>query len=126
MPRIWIDTAAVLLAATLLGGCATSKEKLLPHGDSTMLDIWHQETGSSAGGGQAARQLLDARQGLRRPLVEADVQAAPGVGEHQGGLGIGLAMVERLVRMHGGSVWAESDGAGRGSTFVVRLPLRRS
>ena len=55
MPRIWIDAAAVLLAATLLGGCATSKEKLLPHGDSTMLDIWHQETGGSASGGQAAR-----------------------------------------------------------------------
>ena len=50
MPRIWIDAAAVLLAATLLGGCATSKEKLLPHGDSTMLDIWHRETGGSAGG----------------------------------------------------------------------------
>jgi hypothetical protein len=33
--------------------------------------------GGSAGGGQAARQLLDARQGLRRPLTEADVQAAP-------------------------------------------------
>ncbi|EPK4055344.1 TIGR03751 family conjugal transfer lipoprotein, partial [Pseudomonas aeruginosa] len=79
MPRIWIDAAALLLAATLLGGCATSKEKLLPHGDSTMLDIWHQETGGSAGGGQAARQLLDARQGLRRPLADADVQAAPGV-----------------------------------------------
>ena len=77
MPRIWIDAAAVLLAATLLGGCATSKEKLLPHGDSTMLDIWHRETGGSAGGGQAARQLLDARQGLRRPLTEAAVQATP-------------------------------------------------
>jgi conjugative transfer region lipoprotein (TIGR03751 family) len=42
-----------------------------------MLDVWNQETGGSAGGGQAARQLLDARQGLRRPLTEADVQAAP-------------------------------------------------
>ena len=56
MPRIWIDAAAVLLAATLLGGCATSKEKLLPHGDNTMLDIWHRETGGGAGSGQAARQ----------------------------------------------------------------------
>ena len=78
MPRIWIDAAAVLLAATLLGGCATSKEKLLPHGDSTMLDVWQQETrGSGVADGQAARQLLDARQSLRRPLTEADVQATP-------------------------------------------------
>src|SRR3546814_1118500 len=60
MPRIWIDAAAVLLAATLLGGCATSKAKLLPHGDNIMLDLWHQETGGRAGGGQAARQLRDA------------------------------------------------------------------
>ncbi|MCY1394052.1 conjugative transfer region lipoprotein [compost metagenome] len=79
MPRIWIEAAAVLLAAVMLGGCATSKEKLLPHGDSTMLDIWQQETGGSAGSDQPARQLFDARQHLRRPLTEADVQAVPGV-----------------------------------------------
>jgi CheY-like chemotaxis protein len=41
----------------------------------------------------------------------------------QGGLGIGLAMVQKLVEMHGGSVEAHSDGPGRGSEFVVRLPL---
>ena len=70
MPRIWIDAAAVLLAATLLGGCALpARRSCCHHGDNTMLDIWHQETGGSAGGDQAARQLLDARQGLRRPLT---------------------------------------------------------
>ena len=40
----------------------------------------------------------------------------------QGGLGIGLALVHGLVRMHGGSVTAHSDGPGKGTEFVVRLP----
>jgi signal transduction histidine kinase/ActR/RegA family two-component response regulator len=41
----------------------------------------------------------------------------------KGGLGIGLTLVKRLVEMHGGYVRASSDGAGRGSTFVLGFPL---
>jgi signal transduction histidine kinase len=43
----------------------------------------------------------------------------------QTGLGIGLTLVRSLIEMHGGSVAARSAGAGRGSEFVVRLPLAR-
>ena len=43
----------------------------------------------------------------------------------QGGLGIGLALAQRLVEMHGGRIDARSGGAGEGSEFLVHLPLAR-
>jgi PAS domain S-box-containing protein len=46
-------------------------------------------------------------------------------GRVQEGLGIGLTLVRSLVELHGGNVEAKSEGPGRGSEFVVRLPLQR-
>ncbi len=43
--------------------------------------------------------------------------------EQKGSCGIGLAIVRDLAKMHDGSVQAQSDGPGKGSTFTVRLPL---
>ena len=49
-------------------------------------------------------------------------QADRSLERRQGGLGIGLTLVRRLVEMHGGRVEASSEGAGRGSEFTIRLP----
>ena len=49
-------------------------------------------------------------------------QASSGSTRKHGGLGLGLAIVRQLVELHGGTVQAHSDGIGRGSTFIVRLP----
>jgi signal transduction histidine kinase/CheY-like chemotaxis protein len=43
--------------------------------------------------------------------------------QSQSGLGLGLGIVRHLVQLHGGSVYAESAGEGRGATFIVRLPI---
>jgi signal transduction histidine kinase len=50
-------------------------------------------------------------------------QVGRSIERSQGGLGIGLTLVRRLVELHGGAVTAESQGAGQGSSFVVTIPL---
>ncbi len=82
---------------------------------------------------------LDTHDGLARLLVTDDgvgmgasmlerifepfFQAPQPLARNTGGLGLGLAIVRRIVELHGGSVSAYSEGEGRGSRFEVRLPL---
>jgi signal transduction histidine kinase/ActR/RegA family two-component response regulator len=56
-------------------------------------------------------------------LFELFSQVESSLARSQGGLGIGLALVKQLVEMHNGSITAYSEGLGKGSEFVVRLPI---
>ena len=60
------------------------------------------------------------------PHVFELYRQADNAGRHMPGLGIGLAIVAQVVKLHGGTTRVESPGLGRGSTFIVTLPDRRS
>jgi two-component system, sensor histidine kinase len=56
-------------------------------------------------------------------IFDLFVQSPRSLDRSQGGLGIGLSLVRRLIEMHGGRVRAHSDGPGHGAVFELRLPL---
>ena len=76
--------------------------------------------------GEAVIEVRDSGVGIAAEalpdIFEMFAQANRERGLAHGGLGIGLALVHGLTEMHGGAVQAESDGAGLGSMFTVRLP----
>ena len=77
-------------------------------------------------GDQVVLTVSDSGVGISPELLphvfDVFVQGTITIDRAQGGLGIGLALVRRLVELHGGSVSAHSDGASAGSTFEIRLP----
>jgi CheY-like chemotaxis protein len=56
-------------------------------------------------------------------IFEPFIQADHAIARSRGGLGLGLALVKSLVELHGGEVWATSDGPGHGSQFIIELSL---
>lgn len=82
---------------------------------------------TDAGARQAVVTVRDEGPGIRAELLprlfQPFEQEAQDAARSQGGLGLGLALVRRLVELHGGTVTAQSEGEGRGSLFELRLPL---
>jgi len=79
------------------------------------------------GDGDVDIQVSDSGAGIAREFVprlfERFSQADSSSTRKFGGLGLGLSICKSLVEMHGGAIWAQSEGEGKGATFTVKLPL---
>lgn len=79
------------------------------------------------GGDEVIFRVRDSGIGISKEMLSSIfdlfTQANHSLDRSQGGLGIGLTLVRRLVELHGGSVQALSEGANRGSEFVICLPI---
>ena len=88
----------------------------------------HVWVNASIEGPQAQVEVADTGIGIAPDMLESIFEMftqVDGTGA-SGGMGIGLALVKQLVELQGGSVQAQSDGIGKGSKFIVRLPLQQA
>lgn len=118
MAKGWVDgdpTRLEQIATNLIDNAL----KYTPPGGSIHISV--EEDGD-----EVLLSVRDSGVGIAQDLLphvfDVFVQASTTLDRSQGGLGIGLALVRRLVELHGGSVTAESEGAGAGSIFMIRLP----
>ncbi|MCY7315232.1 MAG: PAS domain-containing protein [Rubrivivax sp.] len=115
---IWLQADATRISQ-VVNNLLTNASKYSPHGSRVVLGV--QRAGSDA-----VVTVADQGEGIPQhmlaQLFEMFTQVDRTLDRAQGGLGIGLALVKRLVELHGGAVTASSAGLGAGSTFTVRLP----
>jgi len=109
------STRLVQVIANLLNNAA----KYTPEGGRIVL-------GARREAGHAVVTVEDSGLGIPATMLprvfDMFAQVDRSLERSQGGLGIGLALVKKLVEMHGGSVQAESEGENRGSRFTIRVP----
>ena len=98
----------------------TNAAKYTDHGGAITVELRSQETA-------AVIEVTDNGVGISADLLphvfDLFVQGDRTLDRSQGGLGIGLSIVQRLIQLHDGQVTAASAGAGCGATFQIRLPL---
>jgi signal transduction histidine kinase len=116
---IWIRCDRVRLAQ-VLSNLLNNAAKYTQRGGSIRLEVNRVE-------GEVLFRVCDNGIGISAEMLpkvfELFTQVERSIDRSQGGLGVGLTVVKRLVEMHGGRVDATSRGAGCGSEFVVRLPM---
>jgi signal transduction histidine kinase len=107
----------------VFGNMLNNAAKYTDRGGRIWVGAWRE-------GGEVVVSVRDTGIGIapeQLPQVfEMFAQAHRDSARGQSGLGIGLTMVKRLIELHGGSVEARSEGPGKGSEFIVRLPLAQA
>ncbi len=115
----WVEGDATRLAQ-IVGNLLLNSGKFTGSGGEVMLTV-------SSGPSAAAIHVRDTGSGIDPGLLEhvfePFTQGSQGLARTGGGLGLGLALVKGMAELHGGSVAARSEGAGRGTELVVQLPL---
>ena len=115
---VWVSADETRLDQ-IIGNLVSNALKYTPAGGEVRARV-------GVDGAEAVLEVQDTGDGIPAALLphvfEPFVQGERTPDRTHGGLGLGLALVKRLVEMHGGSVRAASGGPGRGSTFTVRLP----
>ncbi|NML18131.1 hybrid sensor histidine kinase/response regulator [Azohydromonas caseinilytica] len=116
---IWVEADRARLVQ-VLGNLIGNAAKYTPDGGRITVELRSRE-------GRAELRVTDTGVGIAPEMLtrvfDMYVQIRDGASRTQGGLGLGLSLVRRLVEMHGGTVAAHSPGPDEGSTFVVTLPL---
>ena len=103
--------------AQVLSNLLNNAAKFTETGGSVEIEAIRQDAG-------VLIRITDTGVGIPRDMLGRIFEMFAQIGgSGQGGLGSGLTLVKRLVELHGGQVWAESDGPGEGSSFVLRLPV---
>jgi signal transduction histidine kinase len=122
-PKELVITADRVRLAQILSNLLNNAAKYTEPGGSVRLAVERVKD-------QVVFRVKDTGIGIPPDLLpqvfELFTQVDRSLNRSQGGLGIGLALVRRLVEMHGGTVEAHSDGLGRGAEFIVRLPINPS
>lgn len=118
---VWIDADATRFEQ-IITNLLTNAVKFTPPGRAIHVTV-------QAEGGHAVAEIRDAGIGISPELLPAIfdvfVQGPTTIDRSQGGLGLGLALVRRLIDLHGGTVAASSPGRDLGSCFRLQLPQPR-
>ena len=115
-----IVNADPIRLAQIITNMLDNAVKFTPSGGTVDVDVLRE-------GQEAVLRVSDTGIGIAPEMLprvfELFAQAEQPMDRSMGGLGIGLTLSRRLVEMHGGTITAASEGAGRGAQFTVRLPV---